>query len=110
MVDHLTLLGPVAFKRLESALNNDSTASNRGAVIDAGVLASTMGYGCKCEDVEHMAVRVPHVRGHMYPGMPVSELRDLCAGCTTPAPGEGLYSSINGVCRRLDNLRRKYGV
>lgn len=45
-----------------------------------------------------MASLAPHVRGHLYPGMPVNELRNLTTGCTHP----------RWVCPRLITIRKRY--
>lgn len=103
---HFIGLGPTHERRIEAALSQDGSVA-RGATISPAVLNETRTARCKCEDAEHM-VELTDVRGILYPGMLVSELRDLGSGCTATRRGHGLSASVQGVCVRLDKLRRRY--
>lgn len=77
--------------------------------MSAAVLAETLkAYpGCRCEEKKYMKALRPHVRKRLKPDMPVSDLREVCAGCTTRV---GFNAEVLGVCRRLDAVRRRYGI
>lgn len=105
---HFIGMGKTSERRLEAALAQDGSVA-RGATISPAVIADTRTAQCKCEDAEHM-VDLVDVRGIMYPGMLTSELRDLGSGCTAMKRGAGLSAAVQGVCTRLDKLRRRYDL
>ena len=94
-------------KMVDEAIVETRTESGSSRVVTILALESTKGFNptCKCEDVAHMAGKRPHVRGHLHAGMPISELRDLGAGCTT-----GTGFNQGWVCSRLDLVRRRCGL
>ena len=81
--------------------------SPRSGGVTAATLEATLAANptCRCEDEQHMNDLSPHVRGHLYAGMPVAELRELAGGCTS-----GVSWSVGYVCTRLDLIRRRHGV